>query len=99
MRALVVLDYRFKVKKIAIFHYDYTGLIESVDLRKQTVTINIGTRLTPNLREFRIGGTPIGVCQDWETVVLLKESKTVLFAKLCVTKEGNHIAIIEIRSI
>lgn len=99
MRALVVLDYRYKVKKIAVFHYDYTGLIEAVDLFKQTVTINIGTRLTPNLREFQIGGTPTGACSEWETVAHLLQGQTILFAKFSVAKEGNSITVIEIRSI
>lgn len=99
MRALVVLDYRFKVKKIAVFHYDYTGLIESVDLARQMVVINIGTRQTPTLREFRIGGNPTGACRDWESVTFLLQTQIMVFAKFSVAKESNIISGIEIRSI
>lgn len=99
MRVLVVLDYHFKVKKIAIFHYEYTGFIESLDLAKQTICINIGTRLTPRLREFRIGGTLTGICKDWETLALLMQDQPILYVKFSTSKQGNTITVLEIRSI
>lgn len=83
-RALVVLDYRYKVRKLAVFHYDYTGFVEGLDLKTGTVTINVGTRLKPDRLKLHIGGKVGGVCEDWEHLALLLEKKSLLMARFSV---------------
>lgn len=99
MRVIMVLDYKFRVKKVAAFHYDFVGLIEKVNLAEEKVVVNIGTRLAPKYQEFSIGGKVEGSCQDWASLNSLAQNKSLLLAKVLINKNENSIAFINICSL
>lgn len=96
-RVLLVLDYRFQVRKLAVFEYDYMGFVEQLDLNKGTVTLNIGSRLKPERVQLEIGGKVGGVCEDWQHLATLLEQKTLVMAKVSVNEE-RKIAYMDVRS-
>lgn len=99
MKALVILDHHYRVKKMAIFHYEYTGFIEKLDLHSQTVVVNVGTRLRPDRREFRMGGILQGLSSSWERLADEMKSKSFILAKFNIDQERNTISCAEIRSL
>ncbi|AZR74038.1 hypothetical protein BBF96_11920 [Anoxybacter fermentans] len=92
MKVLLVLDYKFQVKKMAVFHYDYTGFIEELDLEKEIMVVNIGTRLNPKLKKFRIDRRIIRIYKNWEKLTELLKNKTLVIVKFLVDKEKNIIS-------
>lgn len=99
MRVIMVLDYKFQVKKVAAFHYDFVGLIEKVNLAEEKIVVNVGTRLTPNYQEFSMGGKVEGSCQDWAGLNSLAQNNPLLLAKFIINKNENSIAFINICSL
>lgn len=96
-RVLVVLDYHFQVRKLAVFQYDYMGFVEQLDLNKGTVTLNIGSRLKPERIQLQIGGKVGGVCEDWQHLALLMDKKVLVLAKVALNEESK-IAYMDVRS-
>ncbi len=97
MRALVILNYKLQVKKIAVFHYDYSGLIQTLDLTKGTVVLNIGSRLNPEFKEFDLGENVGGIVDGWENVLQSLKKNSLLLAKVMVKGEQNMITFMDIR--
>lgn len=98
MKALLILNHKFQVKKIAVFHYDYTGIIEEIDLDKKTLLVNIGTRLEPVLKEFSFDGKLTGVKKSWDHINEMIDTSTFVIGKLIVSDQKNLITYLDVCS-
>ena len=98
MKALLILDHKFQVKKIAVFHYDYTGIIEEIDLDKKTLLVNIGSRLEPVFKRFTFDQNVTGIQKSWEHINEIIDASTFVIGKLIVSDQKNLITYLEVCS-
>lgn len=98
MKVLVVLNHNYKIKKVAAFHYNYTGLIQEVDFGNEKVVVNVGSRLEPNLKTFKLGGQLQGDCTSWDELANLLKEKSFVLGKILMDESQQNIAFIKLRS-
>lgn len=97
MRALVFLNHNLSVRKIAIFHYDYLGFVEQIDLDERTLVLNIGSRLKPELQIFELAQNLTADGLHWEKININLQNQCILLAKIILQREPNLVGYIDIR--
>lgn len=99
MRVLVFLNHNFKVRKIAIFHYDYLGFVEQINLDDRTIVLNIGSRLKPKLQEFSLAKNVTEIGLHWEKININLQNNCILLAKVMLEEKSDQVEFIDIRTL
>ena len=99
MRALIFFNHDFHVRKIAIFHYDYLGFVEQINLDERTIILNIGSRLKPELHTFELAQDLTENGLHWDKININLENNRFLVAKVIIQREPNLVGFIDIRAL
>ncbi len=99
MKALVILNYQFQVKKLAVIHYDYTGFIEEVDVENKILVINIGTRLQSALQKYQLSEKVMWDSREWTGLEKMVQNNTFLLVQFVVEDGRNIISYLNVRSL